>query len=207
MVQHDDGACVFSAEGPTLPFIERFVSCDENQGPGVIVLGDSHAMNIFNALARGRFDGFLAGIVKPSCRPQDNRPDCAYRQIEEFFRLNADRVRAVIFHQSGSHLIRDPQGQFDSNAAFARDHSYRIDGPSIEKLSGWLSRIGQLVPVIWLGPFVEARVDFRNIEYFIRNGFRINTRSPLVFADLERALRRFAAMEPQHYRYVSLLLP
>jgi hypothetical protein len=63
------------------------------------------------------------------------------------------------------------------------------------------------MPVTWLGPFVEARVSFRDLDRF-RDGYFLNPRSLEVFGALEaelqgpanRALRDSAGIE-----YVSLV--
>ncbi|MGE3579712.1 MAG: acyltransferase family protein, partial [Vicinamibacterales bacterium] len=88
----DDGACRFwtmESTGPSPDFASRFDGCAARLGPAVVVLGDSHAMNVYNLVAKANVSQFVVGFTKPGCRPQNDNPDCHYRAFGRFVEAHA----------------------------------------------------------------------------------------------------------------------
>lgn len=200
----DNGDCNFWSKNVDEKFKERFKICGVKYGKAVLVLGDSHAMNIYNALYRSNFGKFVVGISQGGCRPHDNYPYCHYNSIDSFVLNNRNIVKYVMFHQSGSYLLSDYTGKVDSHETFADGKKYEIHYKNIIKVSQYLSNLSEFVDVMWLGPFVEARVDFRANKKLASKGFEMNLSSLKVFAHLDNALEKFFAGEKYRFTYVSL---
>ena len=132
--------------------------CFEKHGKAVVVLGDSHAMNLFNIISRSNAYPFLIGVSQGGCRPHNNRADCHYNNFDQFSQENLQIIDFIVYHQSGSYFIADKFGRVDSQAAFEGDFGW-FDDENIEKVVNYLGKLQKLTgsKVIWIGPFLEFR--------------------------------------------------
>ena len=184
----DDGACNFWAQTVDDRFEARFKTCALKYNSALVVLGDSHAMSIYNALFRAQFDKFVVGVSQGGCRPHDQTSRCHYEGFNKFLARNRSSVRLVLFHQSGSYLMRDYKGVPDSSEAFDYGRRRTIDYDNIRKIAQYLDRLSVVAKVFWLGPFVEARVDFRDLRRLATSGLRMNPVAMAAFERLDTAL-------------------
>jgi len=136
---------------------EKFNDCANKHGKALVVLGDSHAMNLYNIVAKNRAFSFVLGVSQGDC-PPNNKDFCHYKNFLEFLKFNTNKIDRVIYHQSGSWLVEDRNGKVDSQLAFEgyfSSFSYddiRATLEYLEKLSKSYS-----VNVKWVGPFLEFR--------------------------------------------------
>ncbi len=202
----DNGDCNFWSMSIDREFNKRFLRCSAKYGKATIVLGDSHAMNIYNALYRSNFDKFVVGISKGGCRPHNNRPDCHYDSFDSFVLNNRALIRYVIFHQSGSYLLKDYMGRVDSADTFVDGRKYGIHYENIIKTSQYLNNLSNLVDVVWLGPFVEARINYRDVRLngFTSDSLEMNKAALKIFERLDSELEMFIANKEHKFKYVSL---
>ncbi len=203
----DDGKCRFSVIAPDEAFEARFRQCQQQYGKAWLVIGDSHAINMFNIFAKAHLRPFLVGLVQGGCRPYHQLPKCQYRAFDSFVDRNAGGLDLVIFHQSGSHLMLDEDGKEDSWKAFTADAEFIAADRNIEKISDYLDVIGTKVRTVWLGPFIEARVNFtdaRLIKAAALHPISINPTSLSHFAALETVLKAYNQQHEKHFQYRSL---
>lgn len=200
----NNGSCNFATETMDAKFAARFDACYLKYGEAEIVLGDSHATNIYNALYQTRSYPFLVGLVKGGCRVYAKKADCQYQDFASFLTKNAEKVRRVMFHESGSHMITDYLGREDTKDIFVEGKKYSILYPAITEISDYLNGLSQYTDVIWLGPFVESRVDLEKTKALTAKGFVIPESSFRVFQTLETALRESLEKNTTHFQYVSL---
>lgn len=200
----DDGACRFSAEVVDERFEARFARCAATHGHALVVLGDSHGINVFNIVAKAGVGDFVVGVVQAGCRPHQPRPRCRYEDFDRFVERWHSAVGLVVFQQSGSYFLRDHRGRVDSPAAFEPGAAFVVDEPNVDKVVAYLERLGTRVPTVWLGPFVEARVDFRDF-HLLKGGLLINERSLAHFNRLDTWLVRRIRDQPRAFAYVSLV--
>jgi peptidoglycan/LPS O-acetylase OafA/YrhL len=203
-VMIDDGGCHFWSMTVTPEFERRLAGCRQRFGPALIVLGDSHAMNVYNILVRGHVSAFIAGIVQAGCRPHRNDKNCQYDGFDDLLARRRTDIGTVIFHQSGSYLLQDVTGRVDSDRAFESDAPYRLDRANLASIVAYLTRLQASVHTVWLGPFTEGRQDFRNMRV-LRIGPFVREQSLRQFAALDHDLRERAASERWPFRYVSLV--
>ena len=202
-VMIDDGACRFWSTTVTPEFERRLASCRERFGPALLVIGDSHAMNVYNIFVRADVSPFVAGVVQEGCRPHRNDPRCQYDGLRQLVTRRRDTIGTVVFHQSGSYLLQDDTGRVDSDRAFDRGAPYRLDERNVAGIADYLTQLQQSVDTVWLGPFTEGRVDFRSLR-ILKTGPVVREGSLRQFAALDRDLRQRATSAAWPFRYVSL---
>lgn len=197
----DDGACRFWSPRVTAEAQERFRRCTANGAKALVVLGDSHAMNIYNALARVQAAPVVVGFAQAGCHPYGPAKDCHYREFEAFAAANVGAIGQVVYHQSGSYLVLDARGAPDKDHAFAKGAKFTVDEKGIAGVQAYLDRLrqGGAVQVTWLGPFLEPRRDMRDHRALQRGmGF-----SPQLVAAFQAVEARIAAVAGD--RYVPML--
>lgn len=198
----DNGECRFRSEKLDAKVEQRFLQCSQKFGKATLIIGDSHAINIFNALYKEGDDNFLVGIARVGCRPYEAEPECPYPALESFVATHADQIRYVLFHQSGSHLMKDLWGRKDHDELFSRPNNFTIQTEDIDRISQYLDRLGKHAKVFWLGPFTEARVNFADFRQFI-DGFHLNPYSIAAFERLDHFLENVASSQQATWQYVS----
>lgn len=199
----DNGMCKFWTPDLNGDFYTRFLKCHSKFGRAIVVLGDSHAMNVYNALFLATRSDFFVGISTGGCRPNTQLDSCHYDDFERFLKLSPNKVKQVIFHQSGSYLISDNQGSVDTNLAFNSQDSYRIMNDDIQFLLRYLNDLGKKVATTWIGPFPELRVEPTWIQV---KANQVNP-NPIVkkaFLDLEKQIDFYLKKDNNTFRYVSL---
>jgi peptidoglycan/LPS O-acetylase OafA/YrhL len=195
--------CNFWSPTVDTAFRSRFERCAEKYGPATVVIGDSHGMNIYNALFRANYGKFVVGLVNPGCRPWSDSPECPYLGFRDFLVANQNSVGTVILHISGSHLLTDASGREEPASVFEYGWNYQIYYKMIEFTENYLENMSGLTHVIWLGPFVEARVNFREVGTFAKTGFHLNPMSMYVFDALEKAIGQSVSSRPRKFKYIS----
>ena len=201
----DDGECRFWGERVEDDLVERFDACAEKHGKALIVLGDSHAMNMHNIFVKADIHPFIFGISQGACRAHSQYSFCHYKLFDQFLKMNADKIDIVFYHQSGSYYIEDENGKFSSDLAFRDGKSYAISEKFISKTLEYLQKLSQHTKVVWLGAYAEARVDPINYDA-IFNAYRFNKQSLQAFAELEKTLPALIAPQliPGRLEYFSI---
>lgn len=199
----DDGACRFIASAVDFTFRQRFATCAKQYGPGVVLVGDSHAMNIYNILAKAQTYPFLAAVARGGCRPHTPRKDCHYEGFDAWALEARQDIKEVIYHQSGSYFLRDENGKVDSKKAFTAGAQFNFAEDNLRATAGYLNDLARIVPVTWLGPFVEARIRFEDLQY-LSTGLFMNETSLAHFQKLDELLISFHESK-NDYRYLSLI--
>ena len=199
----DDGGCHFWTRDVTPAFEERFQACRDRHGTALVVLGDSHAMNVYNLVAKANVDRFTVGVAKPGCRPQNSNADCHYLAFDAFAARHRADIRAVLFNQSGAYFMEDTNGDLDTRQAFTKDAPFILHREGIEDAITYLTALNQIVPVVWLGPYVDARVNFRDLDY-LRRGMHMSDTSLSHYRTLETELAGRAAADHWPFTYASL---
>ncbi len=204
MEMGDDGDCNFWVRNVDDTFTVRFQACSKKYGKALVVLGDSHAMNIYNAFYRAGGTHFLVGVSQGACRPQDNAPTCHYDGYDKFLAENKAAVAQIFYNQSGAYLLSDAAGQVNRQELFAEGAEFNIADDNIQKAAAYLDKLSTMTKVVWLGPFAEAQFDFHNIRKVMAEGFSIRPHIIDIFAHLDEALAHQFATSPHAFSYVSL---
>lgn len=158
---HDRGPCVFGSEELGSATRSRIEQCAARHGPGILLIGDSHAIDLHNALASmADADAFLVTIAAPGCRI--GLESCFYQQVEQQLATGLSGAFGHVFYtQAGSLLILDERGRGDSQDAFVRPDMASFDHARIDEMARLLRHWQQAlrVPLEVLGPFYEPRIN------------------------------------------------
>jgi peptidoglycan/LPS O-acetylase OafA/YrhL len=199
----DNGMCKFWTPNLDENFHSRFLKCYSKFGRAIVVLGDSHAMNIYNALFLATRNDFFVGISTGGCRPNTQLDSCHYDDFERFLKTSPNSIEQVYFHQSGSYLISDRRGSVDTSLAFRSQDSYLIVDDDIQFLLRYLNDMGKIVATTWIGPFPELRVQPTWIQVKA-NQVKPNPIVKKAFLDLEKQIKFYLKKENNRFRYVTL---
>jgi len=181
-----DGECKLWARSLSSDLIKKIDTCYSKHGPAVIVLGDSHATNQYNILAKANISPFIVGLSQGGCRVQNNKKKCHYDSFETYIDENFNKVKVVFFHQSGSYFVEDKRGKVDSNLAFKKNEPYAIRSDDIDTVIDYVKKLKAKIKTIWVGPFVEARVNLLSLVFSQENiEPKLNSKSLRVFKELE----------------------
>lgn len=202
---YDNGECIFWDPAFDVNFIRRFKKCAAKYGAANIVFGDSHAMNVYNSLALNGYDNFLVGISQGGCRPHNNYKHCFYNKFNEFVLNNKSSISKILFHQSGSYFIKDENGDVDSSKAYVDGSKITFDRVAINKDIDYLNGLSSIVPTVWIGPYTEARINFRDTRKIAVLGWNINLNSINNFKNLESILQDELSSREYFFKYISLL--
>jgi hypothetical protein len=130
----------------------KFVDCTARYGSPIIVIGDSHAMNVYNIFARSNVFDFVVGLAQGGCRPHHPKPGCHYEDSMEFLTNIANLRPVVIYHQAASYFLTDEHGKYQPNTS--GDLTY-VESNVVE-VDRYLKSLSALnLRVIWLGGFIE----------------------------------------------------
>ncbi|MCI4665963.1 MAG: acyltransferase [Neomegalonema sp.] len=201
----DDGACVFSTDRIHAEFVARFKACSKTKGRrAIIILGDSHGIDVFNALASSSGpDVFLVGVVRGGCRVHDARPTCFYDEFLDFLATHRRDVAHVYYHQSGSYFLADRAGRVDSSRAFAGPDEYRFADSGAAEVAGYLRRLATFAPTTWIGPLYEARINFG--PWLTHDALKFNPYALTAIRRLDDRLGARFAASPGGFDYLSVI--
>ena len=93
-----------------------------------------------------------------------------------------------MLHLSGAIFIEDRNGKIASNLAFEKNESYSINDKYIISVIKNINKWKKIVKTYWIGPFVEARVDYNSSRIIGHGEFFINGKSIDIFKDLEKVI-------------------
>ena len=168
--------------------MKRFERCHQLYGGATFVLGDSHAMNLYNIIAKSRKIDFVIGVAQGGCRPHKNLKQCHYDSFDRFLGKNSTLVDRVIYHQSGSYFITDKNGREDTQLSFEGGFSSYNKG-NIKKTSDYLEKMSEKykLRVLWIGPFLEFRyIPLRVVEKAM--SIKVNPNSIDIFNSLDSVI-------------------
>jgi len=164
----------------------RLKKCASTYGPGVLILGDSHAKDLFGMVS-SRFNAeFIVGITNSQgCRPHTPKKQCQYERVKQFLSANNNVFNNIIYEQAGFYLLLDEQGNkgsrhmFDKLALTGKVKGFNLDTDNIDVVISYLSDISAFTPVTWFGSRIEPHFTNRQIlqqgcdfEFKLREGQR-----------------------------------
>lgn len=200
-----DGDCVFWMTQFEPAAWGRLVDCSKRFGPATVVLGDSHGMNIYNALFRNNYGKFVVGLVGPGCRPWARTPECPYVRFDEFMEAHREIVGTVIVNFSGSHLVVDEHDRQEPADVLRYGGKYHFNERPIAMTIDYLQAMSKMTRTIWLGPFLEPRIDFRdfeNMKRIARGGFHLNPVAADILSAVDKHLRDQLGLQHRGFHYI-----
>ena len=133
--------------------------CFNNHGSPLIILGDSHAMNLHNIFALSNEYRFIISLARGNCRAHDlSKTECHYRSFKNIIKNKIFQKSLILYHQSGSYLLKDSKG--NNEKPFKAGQEIFIEEVNIKRIISYLEELAPSVKkIIWLGHFVEYRLN------------------------------------------------
>jgi peptidoglycan/LPS O-acetylase OafA/YrhL len=152
----------------------EYDKCSKLFGGPIVVLGDSHAMNIYNIFAQSNAYDFVVGLSQGGCRPHTPKTFCHYDSAADFLREIAPTKPTIVYHQASSYFFTDHNGRYQpstSNEVF-------FDKNNVLKVDSYLKYLADFdLNVIWLGGFTEYGINPNThqtqIKEIPRHSFRV----------------------------------
>ena len=132
-------------------FQQNFNDCAAKAGKAVLIIGDSHASDLFNALAHNGARRHVVGVPDGGCRPIGPKA-CRYDEIDTFIADNRDNIAGVLFVQMGGYFLADL-------------NHLPVDTNGIDETIDYLTRFAQPgIPLLWVGPQWEP---YYEVDQFV----------------------------------------
>ncbi len=157
---YDDAACRFNKPELSAATQERLIKCAAQHGPGLAVIGDSHAIDTYGVMASSSEAPFLIGLTKGGCQLHTSEGErCSYETFLSFIQDNPDVFSQVLFEQSGQHLLNH---QKDVHA-HVKGLNAGKESPALKEFTNpilsYLEKLAHHVPVLWFGPRISIQAD------------------------------------------------
>ena len=156
--------CRFNLTRLDAKSLTQIDTCAASYGPAVVVLGDSHAIDVYSALSHLSHAPFLMGLTGGGCRPADAAPTCAYDSFATLVAAKPDLFSHILFVQSGDYLLLGTDGRAGSRQLFTRIAAadpvppFAADPAAVAALLTYLDRLAAHVPTTLLAPRVEPHI-------------------------------------------------
>lgn len=157
-------SCIFNVRELDDLIESKILNCSQQYGKGVLVLGDSHAIDLFGVIASRREHPFLIGITKGGCRLHDNHNNCHYNRVFNFINSNQKIFQTLIYEQAGFYLLQKKNGTKGSRGMFS-DLSFNepvndvvLDRERIGLTLEFLFSISEIIKVKWFLPRAEPHI-------------------------------------------------
>lgn len=146
--------CKFADKNTTTKFVKRVNYCLKKHKKFILIIGDSHGIDVFNSIAYSSKHPFIIGLAQGRCRPDmpnKLRKKCHYQNSINFVHYYKNHIKSIIYSQKGSYLLTN-----------YRDMP--ILEQSIESTLYYLNFLSteKKYPIIWLGPNAEPNIDLKN---------------------------------------------
>ncbi len=181
-----------------LPSAE-FDKCSKLFGSPLIVLGDSHAMNVFNIFAQSNIYDFVVGLSQGGCRPHSPESYCHYETTADFLEEIASLEPTIIFHQASSYFFTDQYGRYQPST---RNEVF-FDKNNVLKVDSYLKYLANFdLNIVWLGGYTEYGINPKNYPTQIKE---IPPHSFKVFDRIEKNIIKTIEEKKRgdSYKYIS----
>lgn len=163
----EPGDCVFLSprDGWFDPeVLRRLEDCQARHGPGIAVLGDSHARDLFGMLALAGDRPFVVGFEYPDCHPGSGVAHCPFEAVAGYVETAPETFEAVAVMIAGFHLLASPGGGHVHRHTFLSVPLDRAlppltaDAAAVAAHAAYLQRLGRSIPVVAFGPRAEPHI-------------------------------------------------
>ena len=87
-------------------FLKEFEQCKSKYNNSILIIGDSHADDLFNAFVLNYPEHkFVVGVGKGGCKIYENKYECPYETIIDFYLKNPNIFKYIFFTQIGSDYL------------------------------------------------------------------------------------------------------
>jgi len=169
---YDDENCQIRVN-PTQPLdgglSRRITDCSNRLGPALVILGDSHATDIFGAAIKTDETAFILGFTAGACRAHRETSQCRYQDVADFIKNHTDHIGEVVYVQAGFYLMQKPNGHAVDRSYLATNlkepfSNVTYDTVKIRKVRNFLQGLSTYIDVTWLLPRLEPHIPAAYVE-------------------------------------------
>ncbi len=142
---------------------QRIQSCFIKFGGGTIIIGDSHAIDLFGTFASRYRMPFLVGITSGGCELFSNGKHCRmYQDIRNFLVENPGRFVYLFYEVAGHLLMKDKSGSYLTDNQLNKmkvdeKMETQVDFLRIKEIRSYLASLSEDLVVTWFLPRIEPR--------------------------------------------------
>ncbi|MDB5876580.1 MAG: hypothetical protein JWQ07_6022, partial [Ramlibacter sp.] len=185
----NDNGCKFPASEINADIEKRFNQCAVEYGNAIVVLGDSHGIDMYQAISFNSAYPFIVGLVQGGCRPHSPDPDCHLDDFRAFIERHGPRISQVFYNQAGFPLLTKLTAILDDRSVGEENaSSYAVDDRKIELTIEFLEKLAGQVSVVWLGPSIEPD---HNVKLVRKMAMSCQLADVAINRALDAALSRF----------------
>ena len=130
------------------------MECASLYGEAVIVIGDSHSMNLFNILGKTNQFDFLIGLGNLDRQAHNKKfSDWYLDDVRHFLERNQEDINTTIYHQAGNRFWKTGETEYYEAEDLV------IKPARIEAVAAYLRDISKFTHTIWLGSYPEYGKD------------------------------------------------
>jgi len=140
-------------------FKKRFNNCKKKFGEFILILGDSHSIDLFNSISKISNEKiFIVGLNRGGCRPNSKfDSNCHYSNALKFIKKHKENIKFIFFNHKGSYFLTNT----GKNKNFS-DSNFRklpLENEQIKNTINYLISIKKLKKeLIFIGPHLEPNI-------------------------------------------------
>ncbi|MGG7566220.1 acyltransferase family protein [Rhodovulum sp. DZ06] len=157
-----DGDCRFRDQEASEAFRARFDACAAKHGKALLLLGDSHGIDFYDAVLHATDRPFVVGLVQAGCRAHSPKgPGCDFNEAAAFALSRAAQVEAAFYMQAAFYLMQTPDGREVDRTAFRRKHvpDTSVHAANVDRVLAALAPLSGAMDLTWVGPWLEPHLD------------------------------------------------
>ena len=191
-------------------FAKKILDCTDYRRT-ILIIGDSHAINLYNGLARlteleGKFN--IMAIASGGCAVGNMVRNCDLSGVFDFVNKNKNRFYRILYTEAGFRQFKNMHGQQAERRDFVSQFSIKSLKPvseKVEDIARWLVKIDAAEQIWWIGPWPEPQIYLNGIVG-IRNLTEMNNdRTFGAYKKLSIIYSGIASIKEEKIQYIDLL--
>jgi len=182
--------CKFNSNEPDFLnenfFKKDFLECKKKYNKFILILGDSHAIDLFNSISKvSKNNEFIVGLSRGGCRPLvKNSRNCHYENALKFIENFNENIKYILFTHKGSYFLTNIGGEKDFSSSELRKLPLNLT--QINNTLSYLKTIKEVNSnLIFIGPHIEPNINinYKSIKNFFNKSFEDKSNYDLIFVD------------------------
>tara|TARA_B100001093_G_C26825227_1_gene1013701 strand:+ start:354 stop:2321 length:1968 start_codon:yes stop_codon:yes gene_type:complete len=184
--------CKFSSSNSNFTeevlFKEQFINCKKKYHKFILILGDSHSVDLFNSISKiSNKTEFIIGLNQEGCRPfNKNSNRCNYRNALQFIEKYNQEIKYIFFTHKGSYFLTNIGSEKEKDLNNSKLRKLPLNEKQINNTIKYLNLIKKLNEnLIFIGPHLEPNFPLKrkNIIQLSNNNLKDNTNYDLIEVD------------------------
>jgi peptidoglycan/LPS O-acetylase OafA/YrhL len=143
-------------------FRQEFSSCKKKFGKFILIIGDSHSIDLFNSISKiSNKNEFIISFNAKGCRPSDSYSvncDKHYKNFLSFIKKNKNEIKYVFFTIKGSYYLTNIGNQ--NQRGNSKYRKLPLNQNEIENTVEYLKLIKKITEkIIFIGPHLEPNLE------------------------------------------------